>query len=64
MSSDPRPTADSRLCILMFLQFFIWGVWYVPMWKYLTELGVPSAAIGTAYAATGLGAMSPRSSSA
>lgn len=46
-----------RLCLLMFLQFFIWGVWYVPMWKYLSALGVDSLNIGTAYAATGLGAM-------
>ena len=57
MSAASNNHGRLRLCILMFLQFFIWGVWYVPMWKYLTELGVPSALIGTAYAATGLGAM-------
>jgi nucleoside transporter len=57
MSAASNNHGRLRLCVLMFLQFFIWGVWYVPMWKYLTELGVPSALIGTAYAATGLGAM-------
>jgi nucleoside transporter len=41
----------------MFLQFFIWGVWYVPMWSYLGGLGMTKLQIGTAYAATGLGAM-------
>ena len=46
-----------RFCILMFFQFFIWGVWYVPMWSYLGTLDVASNLRGTAYAATGVAAM-------
>ena len=41
----------------MFLQFFIWGVWYVPMWSYLGTLGIEASLRGTAYAATGVAAM-------
>ena len=46
-----------RLSVMMFLQFFIWGVWYVPMWPYLEALGIGATERGVAYAATGLGAM-------
>ena len=41
----------------MFFQFFIWGVWYVPMWSYLGTLKVEASLRGTAYAATGVAAM-------
>ena len=46
-----------RFCILMFFQFFIWGVWYVPMWSYLGTLNIEAGLRGTAYAATGVAAM-------
>ncbi len=46
-----------RFCLLMFFQFFIWGVWYVPMWSYLGTLKVEASLRGTAYAATGVAAM-------
>lgn len=46
-----------RLCVMMFLEFFIWGVWYVPMWKFLTEMGATGNQIGSAYAATGVAAI-------
>ena len=46
-----------RFSLLMFLQFFIWGVWYVPMWSYLGTLGIEASLRGTAYAATGVAAM-------
>jgi len=59
MNTAPSPTSGRsfRLCVLMFLQFFIWGVWYVPMAKYLGALGFTGTQVGVAYAATGLGAM-------
>jgi nucleoside transporter len=41
----------------MFFQFFIWGVWYVPMWSYLGTLNIEAGLRGTAYAATGVAAM-------
>jgi nucleoside transporter len=40
-----KPSLTVRFCIMMFLQFFIWGVWYVPMWKYLTESGADGKAM-------------------
>ena len=54
-----------RFCIMMFLQFFIWGVWYVPMWKFLGNVeGVGDwklwgflTPVGLAYASTGIAAM-------
>ena len=46
-----------RFSLLMFFQFFIWGVWYVPMWSYLGTLDVEASLRGSAYAATGVAAM-------
>ena len=54
-----------RFCIMMFLQFFIWGVWYVPMWKYLANIDGAGdwtlwgflTPVGLAYASTGIAAM-------
>ncbi len=42
---------------MMFLQFFIWGVWYVPMYPFLLKLGVDPVKIGFAYSLTGVAAM-------
>ena len=42
---------------MMFLQFFIWGVWYVPMWTFLGTLEIEATLRGTAYAATEVAAM-------
>ena len=42
---------------MMFLQFFIWGVWYVPMYPFLLNLGVDPVKIGFAYGLTGIAAM-------
>ena len=41
----------------MFLQFFIWGVWYVPMYPFLSKLGIDPVKIGFAYGLTGIAAM-------
>ena len=50
---DSAPTSSSavlivRLAIMMFLQFFIWGAWYVSMNGFLTESGM-SDFIAAAY---------------
>src|SRR6266496_770598 len=50
-----NPTSQSRfggtfvaLSIMMFLEFFIWGAWYVTMSTFMTEAGMASK-IGLAY---------------
>ena len=39
------------LCIMMFLQFFIWGAWYVTAPNFLTTIGFDANDIGWTYAA-------------
>lgn len=40
----------------MFLEFFIWGAWFVTMWKYLAAMKLDSM-IGLAYSTTGIAAL-------
>lgn len=35
-----------RLCIMMFLQFMVWGVWYINLGAYLGHLGFSGVEIG------------------
>ncbi len=48
-----------QLSIMMFLQFFVWGVWYVTMSTYLGEsgLGFDGINIGAAYSTINIGAI-------
>jgi len=47
-----------QLSVMMFLQFFVWGTWFVTMGTYLgTELNTDAASIGVAYMTQAWGAI-------
>ncbi|TNE64787.1 MAG: MFS transporter [Alphaproteobacteria bacterium] len=46
-----------QLSIMMFLQFFIWGGWFVTLGTYLAAIGFSGGEIGTAYLTNNIGAI-------
>lgn len=46
-----------QLSIMMFLQFFIWGAWYVVMGTYLFKIGFDGLNIGAAFSTVNWGAI-------
>ncbi|MDB6120255.1 MAG: yegT 1 [Verrucomicrobiaceae bacterium] len=53
-----QTTLKFRLCIFMFLQYFLWSAWYMTLGSYLGGvLKFSGAQIGLAYGAFALGAM-------
>lgn len=47
--TSPKPFVLTRLSVMMFLQFFIWGAWYVTMGPYMAAKEMSGSLIGTAY---------------
>ncbi|PSJ38301.1 MFS transporter [Allosphingosinicella deserti] len=45
-----------RLSLMMFLQYFVWGAWFVPFATYLTRNGLQDS-VGTIYSAQGWAAI-------
>jgi nucleoside transporter len=57
-SSPSQSTIKRRLSVFMFLQYFIWGAWYVSMGAYLANtLKFGGEQIGAAYGAFAIGSM-------
>lgn len=46
------PAIRIQLSVMMFIQFFVWGVWVVTMGSYLNALGFSGVQIGYAYSTT------------
>jgi nucleoside transporter len=46
----------ARLSLMMFLQYFVWGAWFVPFATYLTRNGLEGS-VGTIYSAQGWAAI-------
>jgi nucleoside transporter len=53
-----KPTVFSKLSIMMFLEYFVWGAWYVTMATYMTEyLKSSGVQVGAAYSALAIATM-------
>lgn len=58
MSTTNNPGLFVRLSVMMFLQFFIWGAWFVTMGTYLSRtIGASDVQNGMAYGTQSLGAI-------
>lgn len=47
----------SQLSVMMFLEFFIWGAWFVTLTTYLDKIGFSGTEIGYAYLMNNIGAI-------
>lgn len=46
-----------QLAVMMFLNFFVWGLWFVTMNSYLKSMGASGENVGLAYGTQALGAI-------
>ena len=51
-----NPKIRFQLSVMMFLEFFVWGVWFVTMGTYLAGIGFKGVDIAAAYSTTNWGA--------
>ena len=46
----------AKLSFMMFVEWFIWGAWFVPLWLWLSKSGFSAGEIGWSYARNPLSA--------
>jgi nucleoside transporter len=46
-----------QLSLMMFLEFFIWGVWFVPLGNYLTTIGFQGEQVGAVFSTLAWGSI-------
>jgi len=46
-----------QLMLMMFLEFFIWGVWFVPLGNYLTTIGFQGEEVGAVFSTLAWGSI-------
>ena len=46
-----------QLSFMMFVEWFIWGAWFVPLWLWLSKSGFTAGEIGWSYACTAIAAI-------
>ncbi|EFE23961.1 nucleoside transporter [Edwardsiella tarda ATCC 23685] len=47
----------AKLSLMMFMEWFIWGAWFVPLWLWLHKNGFSAGEIGWSYACTAIAAI-------
>ncbi|SFC09112.1 Putative nucleoside transporter yegT [Pragia fontium] len=47
----------AKLSFMMFIEWFIWGAWFVPLWLFLSASGFTPSEIGWSYACTAIAAI-------
>jgi len=52
-----KPAVRVQLSVMMFLQFALWGSWFVSMGNYLTRIGFDGQQVGNAYSTMNWGAI-------
>jgi nucleoside transporter len=46
-----------QLSLMMFLEFFVWGVWFVPLGNYLTTIGFQGTEVGAVFSTLAWGSI-------
>ncbi len=50
-------TKTASLSLMMFVEWFIWGAWFVPLWAFLSKNGFTPVEIAWCYACTSIAAI-------